>query len=175
MMSASCNNGVIFSSNTRTAFLKYVCENPSNRRVSQADKEIIIEWIKNTSKRPSSQQEFSRRNYVQKVFTLNESTQCLLAIGKTNEDKARLVVIEDMIADVVESAHEQNGHLGWDATWRDISASYYGILRSDVIFLLKHCQICAHDPSKRPKSSANAQSSSPPTPLKSDTQHEGEY
>ena len=111
-MSASSNNGVIFSSNTRTAFLKYVGENPSNRRVSQADKEIMIEWITNTSKRPLSQQEFSRRNYVQKAFTLNESTQCLLAIGKTNEDKSRLVVTQDMIADVVESAHEENGHLG---------------------------------------------------------------
>lgn len=60
---------------------------------------------------------------------------------------------EDMIAEVVESAHERNGHLGWDATWRDISASYYGIMRADVIFLLKQCQICAHDPSKRPQSS----------------------
>lgn len=93
---------------------------------------------------------------MQKSFTLDADTQCLLAAGKTNEDKCRLVVTEDMIADVVESVHEQNRHLGWDATWRDISASYYGILRSDVIFLLKQCQICAHDPSKRPKSSANS-------------------
>ncbi|KAK1140902.1 hypothetical protein N8T08_009775 [Aspergillus melleus] len=65
----------------------------------------------------------------------------------------RVVITEDSIPAVVEAAHEHNGHAGWDGTWRDISTSYYGILRSDVIFLLRRCQICAHNPSKRPKSS----------------------
>lgn len=87
MMNALSNNDVIFSPKTRAAFLKHVYENPSNRRVSQADKEIMIGWIRNTSKRPSSQQEFSRRNYVQKSFTLDEDTQCLLAVAKTKEDR----------------------------------------------------------------------------------------
>lgn len=151
-MSASSNNSVVFGSNTRAAFLTYASKNPSNRRVSQVDKEIMIKWMTNTSERPSSQQEFSRRNYVQKAFRRDENTQVLLATGKSREDKCRLVVTEDMIVDVVESAHVQNGHLGWDATWRDITVSYYGILRPDVIFLLRQCKICA--PSKRPKSSA---------------------
>ncbi len=39
-------------------------------------------------------------------------------------------------------------------TWKDVSTSYYGILRSDVIFLVKQCQVCAKNPSKRPKGSA---------------------
>ncbi len=59
-----------------------------------------------------------------------------------------------MIADVVDFVHKGNGHAGWDATWKDVSNLYYGILRSDVIFLLKRCQICASNPSKRPKGSA---------------------
>lgn len=59
-----------------------------------------------------------------------------------------------MIADVVDFVHNGNGHAGWDATWKDVSNLYYGILRSDVIFLLKRCQICASNPSKRPKGSA---------------------
>ncbi|KAL8784904.1 MAG: hypothetical protein Q9195_008856 [Heterodermia aff. obscurata] len=160
MASDTSDHTVIFSSNTRTAFLKYVCENPSNRRVSQADREIMIEWLTNSSKQPLSQQEFSRRNYVRKTFTWDENTRSLLAAGKTNDDTCRLVVTKDVIADVVESAHKQNGHLGWDATWRDVSVSYYGILRSDVIFLLKNCQICVQDPSKRPKTSANSPSNS---------------
>jgi hypothetical protein len=151
MTGAISNNTVIFSSSTRTAFLNYLRENPNNRRVSQTDREIIIEWLTNPSKRPSSQKEFSRRNYVRKTFAWDEDTQTLLAIGKTSEDNRRMVVTDDVIVDVVESAHEQNDHLGWDATWRDVSASYYGILRSDVIFLLKQCQFCAQDPSKRPK------------------------
>ena len=155
MTSATSINTVMFSSDTRTAFLKYVCKNPSNRRVSQVDWDIIVEWLTNSSKRPASQQEFSRRNYVQKTFRWDENTRSLLASSKTNEDKRRVVVTEDMIVDVVASTHEQNGHLGWDTTWRDVSTSYYGILRSDVIFLLKQCPICAEDPSKRPKSSAD--------------------
>lgn len=112
MTGAASNNAVIFSSNTRTALQKYVSENPSNRRFTQADREVMIEWLTNPSKRPSSQQGFSRRNYVQKAFTLDENTRGLLATGKTNGDKHRVVVTEDVIADVVESAHEQNGHLG---------------------------------------------------------------
>ena len=158
MTGATSNNTVIFSSRTRTAFLNYVRENPNNRRVSQTDREIIIEWLMNPSKRPSSQKEFSRRNYVRKAFAWDEDTQTLLAIGKTSEDKRRMVVTDDVIVDVVESAHEQNDHLGWDATWRDVSASYYGILRSDVIFLLKQCQLCAQDPSKRPKGATSKSS-----------------
>jgi len=154
MTGATSNNTVIFSSRTRTAFLNYVRENPNNRRVSQTEKEILIEWLTNPHKRPSSQTEFSRRNYIRKTFTWDEKTQNILAVAKTDEDKDRRVVMEDMIVDMVESVHNGNGHAGWDATWKDISTSYYGILRSDVIFLLKQCQICALNPSKRPKGSA---------------------
>lgn len=57
-----------------------------------------------------------------------------------------MVVTEDVIVDVVESAREQNGHLDRDATWRDVSTSHYGRLRSDFIFLLKQCPLCAQGP-----------------------------
>lgn len=61
-----------------------------------------------------------------------------------------------MIADTVEIVHKNNNHAGWDATWKDVSTSYYGIPRKDVIFLLKQCQNqhCTENPSKRPKGSA---------------------
>lgn len=66
------------------------------------------------------------------------------------------MVVEENIADVVEAVHSRNGHAGWDATWKDVSTSYHGILRSDVIYLLRRCQICLHNPSKRPKDSGRA-------------------
>ncbi|KAH0537650.1 hypothetical protein FGG08_005563 [Glutinoglossum americanum] len=162
MTGPTSNNVVIFSLSTRTAFSNHVRENPNNRRVSQADREIMIEWLTNPSKRPSSQKQFSRRNYVRKAFVWDESTQSLLAVGKTSEDKRRKVVTENVIVDVVESVHERNNHLGWDATWKDVSTSYYGILRSDVIFLLKQCRVCAQDPSKRPKGSTASEPSPQP-------------
>ena len=66
------------------------------------------------------------------------------------------MVTEDMIADIVQHVHEDNDHAGWDATWKDVSSLYYSILRADVIFLLKQCQICASNTRKRPKNSAAA-------------------
>ncbi len=162
MTSTSSNDFAIFTPSTRAAFLQYLHDNPNNRRVSQTDKEILIDWLTNPHKRPSSQREFSRRNYVWKTFAWNEETRNLLAAGKANEDKNRIVVTEDLIADVVEFEHKGNAHAGWDATWKDVSTSYYGILRSDVIFLLKQCQVCASKPSKRPKGSAATMLSSQP-------------
>jgi len=142
-----------FTPSTRATFQQYVLESPNNRRVSQSDKGAIIGWLTNPRKRPSSQKEFSRRNYVQKSFILEEGSQLLLARAKTAVDKDRIVVTEDMIIDVVESVHNNIGHAGWDATWKAINTSYYGVPRSDLIFLLRRCQICARNPSKRPKSS----------------------
>lgn len=55
--------------------------------------------------------------------------------------------------DLVDLIHQQNSHAGWDATWATLSSSYYGVLRSDLIFLLKRCQICAQSPPKRSKGS----------------------
>lgn len=154
-MSTSSNNLVTFTPSTKAAFLQHLRDNPTNRRVTQTDKDILIEWLTNPHKRPSSQKEFSRRNYIWKAFTWDEKTQNLFAVAKTGEEKNRTVVTEDTIADVVESVHESNKHGGWDATWKDISSSYYGIPRSDVIHLLKQCQTCALNPSKRTKGSVS--------------------
>ena len=162
MMSTSSNDLLILNSSTKAAFLQYLRDNPNNRRVSQTEKDILIDWLTNSHKRPSSQKEFSRRNYVWKTFVWDEKTRTLFAAAKSDEDKNRMVITENMIADVVESVHRDNDHAGWDATWKDVSTSYYGILRSDVIFLLKQCQICASNPSKRPKGSTATILSSQP-------------
>ncbi|KAL8773446.1 MAG: hypothetical protein Q9209_001549 [Squamulea sp. 1 TL-2023] len=142
---------VAFTPSTRIAFFELLRDKPNKRRVSQFDKEVLINLLTNSSYRPASQQEFSRRNYVRKTFRWNHEIQELFAAAKTDKETDRLVVTENMIVDIVESVHDNNSHGGWDATWKDVSASYYGILRSDVIFLLKQCQICASDLSKRPK------------------------
>lgn len=155
-MSSLSLTHVTFTLETKVSFLQYVCESPNNRRVSREERENIIQWLTDPLKRPTSQTEFSRRNYVRKTFVWEDASQHLLAAPKTNGARKRIVVTEDMIANVVEHVHENNDHAGWDYTWRDVSISYYGILRSDVIHLLKQCQVCAHNPSKRPKDSITA-------------------
>ncbi|KAK4095705.1 hypothetical protein N658DRAFT_502360 [Parathielavia hyrcaniae] len=147
------NSPFNFTPSTRTEFLSYLEENSNKRRISQLDRQGLIEWLCNSHAPPSSQKEFSRRNYVRKNFTWDESGQALVAVAKKSKKKDRKVVTEDEIFDVVERVHASNGHAGWDATWRDISDSYYGILRADVIFLLKRCEVCAQNPRKRPKGS----------------------
>ena len=156
MSNTPSENLPIFNQNTRTAFLQHLRERPNNRHVSQAGREILIEWLTDPKKRPTSQKEFSRRNYVLKTFTWDEKTQSLFATAKTDEAKLRTVITEDSIIDTVELVHKSNGHAGWDTTWKDVSSSYYGILRSDVIFLLRQCQECVLNPAKRPKGSVAA-------------------
>ena len=139
------------SQRARAAFPRYLQENPSNHRISQAERANLIDWLTNPHRRPSSQPEFSRRNYARKTFLYDEENDNLFAVAKKDEEKNRRVVTEDVIVDVVETVHQDNGHAGWDATWKDVNKSYHGILRSDVIFLLKQCGICAANPRKRPK------------------------
>lgn len=148
------DNAEVFSAGTKAAFLQYLRDNPNSRRVSESEKEALVNWLTKPGAQPSSQKDFSRRNYVRRTFTWDSNTGSLLAIAKKGGQTHRHVIIEDMILETVEMAHRDNGHAGWDATWKDISNSYYGILRSDVIFLLKQCRVCASNPRKRPKDSA---------------------
>lgn len=153
IMSDDLQPCITFSPDTKLSFSQYLHDAPNSRRVSQDERENIIKWLTDPHKRPSSQAEFSRRNYVRKNFAWEEENRCLIAVPKKGEEKKRIVVTEDMIFDTVQYVHQNNGHAGWDYTWRDISTSYYGILRSDVIYLLKQCRLCALNPTKRPKSS----------------------
>jgi hypothetical protein len=146
-----------FDDESKAAFLDFLRGHPDNRRVSSAERAQIIEWLAGGTSRPTSQREFSRRNYVKRTFAWDEGSQNLVAVGKNNNEH-RVVIVLESIADVVETIHIRNNHLGWDATWRDVSSAYYGILQSDVIFLLKRCHVCAHNLSKRAKNPGNDES-----------------
>ncbi|KAH7302865.1 hypothetical protein B0I35DRAFT_415528 [Stachybotrys elegans] len=132
-------------------FSEFLRKNPNSRRVSQTDQARLIQWLTDATAPPISQQESSRRHYVRKTFAWDVEGQALVSLPKGEQRKTRRVVVEDKIMDVVEEVHRCNGHAGWDATWKDISSTYYGILRADVIFLLKRCSVCSRDPRKRPK------------------------
>lgn len=144
------SQGVSIDDRSKQAFSRHLRDNSSSRRVCQSDKENH-QWLTNPLKRPTSQSDFSRRNYVRRSFIWEFESQKLLAKAKGEKDVQRVVIFDDEIADIVEWVHESNGHAEWDSTWREISTSYYGILRSDVIYLLKEHRICARDPSKRPE------------------------
>lgn len=153
MTNATLDNLPLFTSEARTALADVIDERPSTRRISIAEKLNIVGWLTDPQRRPSTQEEFSRRNYVRKSFVWDKDGSRLLALDKNDPDRKRTVVTTDEIVAVVEQVHQANGHAGWDATWDDVNKRYYGILRSDVILLLKTCRICAQDPKKRPKGS----------------------
>lgn len=71
----------------------------------------------------------------------------------TKSHKAQEVLAEPKILDVIIATHNSIGHPGQDATAKNVSQSYYGVSRKEVIFLVKLCEIChrkAHSKSKGP-------------------------
>ena len=140
-----------FSPSVRDAFIQHIQNTPNNRRMPRTESTRIIQWLTDPASKPTSQQQSSRRNYIRKRFLWDSARAKLLALVKGSDTDYKEVVTEDRIVDVVESIHVNNGHGGWDATWNDTAKAYYGILRVDVIFLVKQCRVCAQDPRKRPK------------------------
>ena len=110
----------------------------------------ILGWLRDDARKPTSQKEFNRRNYVRKTFSLDPQTHTLVTSASSRK-KSRIVVPDDMILRTVGLIHVKSNHAGWDATWKRISDGYYGILRSDMIFLLKRCEYCSRHPNRRPK------------------------
>jgi hypothetical protein len=142
----------IFNQETINAFDEYLNSHPNNRRVTPDDYADIVSWLTDPNRHPADQEEHSRRHYVKRTFSYDQSTSILFSFGPS-KDLPRPVVGVNKIAHHVQYIHVSIGHLGWDATWRQVSASCYGILRADVIFLLKRCLVCAGNPRKRPKGS----------------------
>lgn len=156
-MATTSQSSSLFPKETRTAFQQYLNDHPNKRRVSRNQRLELVGIVTNPEIRPSSQQEFSRRHYVKKTFMWDAKSQTLFTTASGTKP-SREVVAEDEIVDVVETVHLSTGHAGWDATWKGVSSSYYGILRADVIFLIKQCPICVQDPRKRPKGGAKSDS-----------------
>jgi hypothetical protein len=153
-MASLGEQSVIFSDEDRAAFEKYACDSPNTRRSTPARKDVWLHWLASSDGRSLNQREHNQRHYVRKTFALDSSNQQISTQPRDDEECARLVVTTDMIVDVIELVHVASGHRGWDATWKDISSSDYGILREDVIFLLRRWHVCLRDPRKRPKSGA---------------------
>lgn len=150
------NRNPVFSPRVRVEFLEYVSKNPKSRRVSREDRGTFIEWISSSpSATSSSQQEASRKHYVRKNFTWDAERDLLQAAPTSTQTAYRPIVTIEEIVDVVGAVHVSNAHAGWDTTWKRVSASFYGILRADVVFLLKRCDTCALNPRKRPKNRRN--------------------
>lgn len=88
---------------------------------------------------------------MRRTFTLDDDGY-LISIGPTDAgEKRRLVVKEHEIIHYVDHVHNGILHRGWDATWKEVSERYYGILRADINFLLKRCPRCLTDPIKATK------------------------
>ena len=150
-MSGSVEPVDAFLAEDRYAFEAYLANAPSSRRVTIADKTTWTQWLTSGDGKSLTQTEHNRRHYVRKAFALDPDDGAIYTRPRSESDCQRRVVTVDQIAAVIEMVHAQSGHRGWDATWQEISRSYYGILRDDVIFLLKRCHVCAKDPRKRPK------------------------
>ena len=61
----------------------------------------------------------------------------------------RLVIMESSILDIIQEEHCRVGHSGVHGTWAGISKSFYGIIRTEVMWLLKRCQVCIRQAQNR--------------------------
>ncbi|KAL7921377.1 hypothetical protein ACQKWADRAFT_313962 [Trichoderma austrokoningii] len=164
-------------------FKEYLREYTNKKHISEERKKNLIRWLDDTLPKPQNQPEYSLRNYTCKTYRWDKETRILWGIGKPeklekptksgrrkggwkgkgeieNESQDgqlpdRLVVTKDEILGVVEKIHMANQHGGVDATWNEISSKYCGIVRTDVIFLLKRCYICDLMPRKGARRTAN--------------------
>ncbi|TFB01830.1 hypothetical protein CCMA1212_006527 [Trichoderma ghanense] len=134
----------------REEFKEYLKATPNKKHISQEEKYKLVAWLADPNAKPTCQKDYSRRNYAQKTYRWDENRQELWAIAKNDKGKDRIVITEDEILQVVEKVHTTN-HGGWDATWDRVNQKYCGIVRSDIIFLVKRCGLCQSDPRKKAK------------------------
>ncbi|KAK1239900.1 hypothetical protein MKX08_007342 [Trichoderma sp. CBMAI-0020] len=173
-------------------FRDYLQENTNKKHISAERKHSLIRWLADKDAKPQTQSDYSLRNYAFKTYRWDGARHILWGIGKPEAPEApaengkgkntwksgkggksskrcqdRVVVTEDEILNVVEKIHMSNDHGGWDATWDEVSSKYCGIVRSDVIFLLKRCYICTIKPRKQSRRNAAARESSHESPASS--------
>ncbi|KAM0255352.1 hypothetical protein ACHAQJ_005872 [Trichoderma viride] len=132
-------------------FEDYLQNNPNKRHISIERKLDLVRWLIDPEARPRHQSDYSLRNYAQKTYEWDRFEHILWGSSKNGIGKDRIVATEDEILETVEKVHLANDHKGWDATWDEVSNQYCGIVRDDVIFLLKRCHICQLNPRKRAK------------------------
>lgn len=159
-------------------FRDYLEENANKKHITAERKHSLIRWLSDSDAKPQEQRDYSLRNYAFKTYRWDGDRHILWSIGKPESEKPakngkakkawrswksgkgskkcqdRMVVTEDEILNVVEQIHMSNDHGGWDATWDEVSSKYSGIVRSDVIFLLKRCYICTIKPRKQSRRNA---------------------
>ncbi len=107
MDSASASNLGAFDDESKAAFSDFLRGHPNNRRVSSAERALIIGWLAGGTSRPTSQREFSRRNFVKGTIAWDEGSQNLVTVGKTNNEHRVFIVLKS-VADVVETMHRRN-------------------------------------------------------------------
>ncbi|KAL6862245.1 hypothetical protein J3F83DRAFT_767398 [Trichoderma novae-zelandiae] len=148
----------------REEFREYINSTPNKKHISREEKEKLVAWLNDPNAKPTCQKDYSRRNYAQKTYRWDESRHQLWAMAKNGKGKDRMVITVDEILQVVEQIHMID-HAGWDATWDRVNRDFCGIVRSDIIFLVKRCGLCQSDPRKRAKggqAQAPAPAPSPP-------------
>lgn len=155
----------------RTQFAEHIDATQTKRRITVDSFNWLIELLADPPPRKRSQKDYSRRSYVLKTFEYRETEGILVAKRREGESQDRPVVIVDDIMRVVEEEHLRLGHAGWDATWKGVSSRYCGILRIDVIFLLKRCPACLKNPRKQSRGQRSSQSPATAPPASSSDQN----
>ena len=131
-----------FNEATRTAFAAYLEVNEHRYQITDSTYEQYITYLTNALYEPSSRADQAKRAFVKTSFQMDEGGYALQACATERHKQARLVIMQSSIFDIIQEEHCRIGHAGVHPTWAAVSQGYYGIIRTEIIWLLKRCQIC---------------------------------
>ncbi|KAI9759664.1 MAG: hypothetical protein M1840_003230, partial [Geoglossum simile] len=99
-----------FSTSAREAFEDFLKNSSSRYRISREKRTNIISWVKDNSREPKTQFDYSQRHRALEGFRYDAERDLLLALASENWPKERQVVVEEEIFRVVEQEHLLSKH-----------------------------------------------------------------
>lgn len=94
---------------------------------------------------PSTAQNSNDRNLYQwakKSFELRENGRVLYRSPEKGYDDFRRVIWPTEVSDVIARVHLKNLHTGRDKTWVELDKRFYGLNKSEVMWVIDHCAYC---------------------------------
>jgi len=132
-----------FADITQEAFHRYLNKTPHRLWFDDARYDLYKSWILDARRsedhyRLSRNEEKTRSRVLQKFYLDEDERLCC------RDDTGReLRVLRDwQLFNVASNTHRGIPHGGQEKTFNIIAEQYYGIIREEVRWLLKHCKVC---------------------------------
>jgi hypothetical protein len=138
-MSTLSNLANPFSEESRLAWHEYLLSSGTNRFRPALERMILIRDLLTSARKASNSDEYKLKYVAKKKYHLDQGT---LTIHAGAGGTLQTVLTDHQAYDIIVRSHLNLNHTGTDKTMADIGATYYGITRQEVSWLLQHCSTC---------------------------------